>query len=730
MREQILSVLLFLVPSITNSLVWAQGDPANSQPSPPSASAPPVAELQPGTTVPRLVRFSGVVTNPSGKPGAGTVTATFSLYELQEGGSPLWAETQNIQMDDQGRYTVLLGATLPEGLPLDLFTTGKARWLGVQPQLPGAGEQPRVLLVGMPYALKASDADTLGGKPASSYVLSQDQAGSAGGGKTAAMGSASGHLGQAQKAGAENAQENNGSWGAAGGSGTPHFIPIWTSSTTLGNSILYQTLGEVGLGTKTPGARLDSVSKGIGVRGTSSSATGSGVVGLATSTSTSTYQNGVYGQNAGAGAGVAGIATNPSTGVGVYGQSANFAGVFGNALAPSGYSNGVYGQTASTVGGSGVVGISTATSGFSNGVFGQTVNWVGVGGQATATSGVPAYGVWGDSASTGGVGVAGFADATSGYTNGVYGNTASHNGNGVSGNATAPSGYTSGVSGSVVSPNGSGVLGLNFASLGPSATGVSGLSFATSGFGQGVYGQAASSTGAGVFGQILDTASYAAGVLGQVLSPNGVAGQFSAHSGQGLILQGLSGSNYTQVFTVDASGNLDISGNLTVAGSKSARVKLQDGREVALYAVESPENWFEDFGTAQLQGGAAEVALEPGFLQTVDTAADYHVFLTPNGDCHGLYVARKTSAGFEVRELGGGSATIAFDYRIVARRRGFETVRLQEVHIPQGPKSMPARLASMRPPEHVAPPAPPLVVPPQPPKITIPPIPHPVEPPH
>ena len=46
MREQILSVLLFLVPSITNSLVWAQGDPANPQSSPPSASASPVAELQ------------------------------------------------------------------------------------------------------------------------------------------------------------------------------------------------------------------------------------------------------------------------------------------------------------------------------------------------------------------------------------------------------------------------------------------------------------------------------------------------------------------------------------------------------------------------------------------------------------------------------------------------------------------------------------------------------------
>ena len=149
MKERILLVVLLLVPGFTNSLAWAQGDPANSQSSSPSAPAPSAAEPQAGTTVPHLVRFNGVVTDPSGKPAQGVLAATFSLYELQEGGSPLWAETQNIQLDDQGRYSVLLGATLPEGLPLDLFTTGKARWLGVQPQLPGAGEEPRVLLVAL-----------------------------------------------------------------------------------------------------------------------------------------------------------------------------------------------------------------------------------------------------------------------------------------------------------------------------------------------------------------------------------------------------------------------------------------------------------------------------------------------------------------------------------------------------------------------------------------------------
>jgi hypothetical protein len=105
-----------------------------------------------GSVVPRLVQFSGEVNEASGKPASGAVAVTFSLYELQAGGSPLWSETQTLTLDHQGRYSVLLGASSTEGLPLDLFTSGAAKWLGVQPQLPGVGEQPRMLLVGVPYA--------------------------------------------------------------------------------------------------------------------------------------------------------------------------------------------------------------------------------------------------------------------------------------------------------------------------------------------------------------------------------------------------------------------------------------------------------------------------------------------------------------------------------------------------------------------------------------------------
>src|SRR5271165_126892 len=102
-----------------------------------------------GAAVPRVTYFSGIVTDAAGKPQTGIVGITFSLHEIPEGGVALWEETQNVQLDEQGRYSVFLGTMRPEGLPLNLFTSGKARWLGVQPQLSGFGEQPRILLVGV-----------------------------------------------------------------------------------------------------------------------------------------------------------------------------------------------------------------------------------------------------------------------------------------------------------------------------------------------------------------------------------------------------------------------------------------------------------------------------------------------------------------------------------------------------------------------------------------------------
>src|SRR5262252_2044576 len=119
-------------------------------------------------TVPRLVRFSGAVKDAGGNPQNGVMGITFSLYKQEHSGEPLWHEIQNVQLDANGYYSVLLGASLSEGLPAEMFTTNEARWLGVEPV--GQAEQPRVLLLSVPYALKAADAETLGGIPASAFL--------------------------------------------------------------------------------------------------------------------------------------------------------------------------------------------------------------------------------------------------------------------------------------------------------------------------------------------------------------------------------------------------------------------------------------------------------------------------------------------------------------------------------------------------------------------------------
>jgi hypothetical protein len=82
------------------------------------------------TVVPPLIRFTGVIALPgtpnptSSTASAGLVTATFSLYQFQEGGAPLWSETQKVQLDEQGNYVVLLGAVVGKALELLPMGTG------------------------------------------------------------------------------------------------------------------------------------------------------------------------------------------------------------------------------------------------------------------------------------------------------------------------------------------------------------------------------------------------------------------------------------------------------------------------------------------------------------------------------------------------------------------------------------------------------------------------------
>ena len=213
---------------------------------------------QPSAPVPRLIKFSGVFQPSDGQPPASREVVTLSIYAEQEGGVALWREVQTVAVDTAGRYTVVLGASQPGGLPLEVFTSGEARWMSLDFARGAGVERPRVLIASVPYALKSQDADTLGGRPASAYQLAPlkgDVARSAG---VVAVGDALTVTPQSPATPNDTLP------------GTVNFLAKYVTTADVGNSAVFETGGKVGIGTTAP---LD----GLHVRFTNTSGTLTGL---------------------------------------------------------------------------------------------------------------------------------------------------------------------------------------------------------------------------------------------------------------------------------------------------------------------------------------------------------------------------------------------------------------------------------------------------------------------
>jgi len=150
----------------------------------------------------------------------------------------------------------------------------------------------------------------------------------------------------------------------------------------------------------------------------------------------------------------------------------------------------------------------------------------------------------------------------------------------------------------------------------------------------GVIGQTNSATAYGVWGA---NSGGGPGVLGSTASDtsSGVWGT------NGLSGPGVRGTAFGSGLAGLFEGTVNITGDLTVVGVKNAVVETATFGKRKLYALESPENWFEDFGHAKLVNGRAVITIEPVFAETVNTEGDYHVFVTPKGNCSGLYVSNQ-----------------------------------------------------------------------------------------
>ena len=647
-----------------------------------------------GATVPRLIRFGGVLKDSARKPLQGTVGITFALYKDQDGGAALWLETQNVALDAGGHYSVLLGATKDEGIPTELFISGQAQWLGVHVQ--DQPEQPRVWMVSVPYALKAADAETLGGLPPSAFAPAA---------KATSINSAANPAPTAAVAAIEVPIA-----AAPTGSGTTNFLPLWTSPSNLSSSVASQVGGNLGIGFSSPlpgsfASRLD-VNGGANIRGllqllptgsaTASAGRNSNAFDLVGSSFFSTlsqpanqrfrWQVEPVGNNTSSASGKLSLLYGPGSSTPTEtGFSISSRGVFTFASG-----QGFPGTITS-------VGLSAPASDFK--VSGSPItksgtlalNWkTAPTNLATANAIVKrdSAGSFHGAQIVGDLGVAGFTALTCSSCAGVSGvNTGgglgmyaqgggglfatASSGVGIWGQSSGTSGGSDGVHGVTSSATASGVAGVN-TSGGIGVYGAGG----TTRVGAGVYGTG----GNGVWG---DAGAISGGVGVYGTAQDGVAGLFNNNSGL-YPLEAINDDAAGPLFlawnhSTGSMCTIDSGTNLTCNGSKSAVVRVDnDQRWVALYAEESPENWFADYGSGQLRNGVATVRLETTYAQTVNTELEYHVFLTPNGDCNGLYVIHKTATSFEVHELKGGRSNIAFDYRIVAKRKGYEAVRLAD----------------------------------------------------
>jgi hypothetical protein len=709
------------------------------------------------STVPTLINFSGTITDINGKPLSGVRGVTFLLYKDSDGSiSPLWTETQNVQADSRGHYTVVLGSTTSQGLPKDLFASGEARWLGVQPEQ--QSEQPRVLLLSVPYALKAADAETIGGLPASAFVLAGSSNATAAAGSKSTASAAT----PASKPASAQATMDVTTTG-----GTLNTLPLWTTSTNVQSSALSQTgsgaAAKIGVATTAPAATLDVAGKGdirdtltLFPKGTDPTLAISGTIFKVDQTGKMTFIAGQTFPGAGT---LTGITTAAGSGLSGGGTSGTLslkvpsAGITNTMLqtptitVTANAAGGVTAPGLMTLGGSYTLGLKPCTTKQILQFSGTAWNCSNAG-TGTVTSVASGTGLTGGPVTGSGTLkidptiVPELAAAnTFTNTNTVNANSSNpalsvSNGTGVGINVVPGSGadgiditgtgeigvFSSAQYGGWFEGTTVGLEGINnsdfnlFAAsyafeFGPTTTTIGLWASSASPIGIGTYSEAESASvegaeagnfATGIWGDTSQTAGN--GVLATADDGNSV---FALNNSDGFAT-GFFG-NATTAFSDDpvlqTQGlgfggicTIDVSGNLSCSGSFASSVAVAGGsRKVALSGISSPENWFEDIGSGQLANGEAVVNIEPVFGETVNTSVDYHVFLTPNGDCKGLYVTQKSAASFIVHELGGGNSNITFDYRVVAKRRGFETVRLTDKTKVMTPSSKLSRTVRRRP---------------------------------
>jgi len=650
--------------------------------------------------VPQLINYQGRLTDELGDPFNGDVQITFTIYYLGEGGADFeWSETHPGITVTDGLFDVLLGSV--ETIPHDCFAGDTVAWLGITIG-DGPESEPRIRLVTVPWAYHALTADT------ADYALAAPGTGGDGGWTlTGNVVHLTDESDTVRVGGSDGGARVNISDQAGADVDSTTGLGVWTHDSNANKTTAGYFSAE---GTRGPATGI----RAIGLAETAdtvyglssfSTNTGSGAaVGVygETECAGDGYKIGVRGRGCGNGSGdvfgghfeTAGNMSGTGNKYGVYAKANNITGLA---------AYGVYGEAYNPNDGH-VYGGYFTTSGNGSG------DRFGVSSTASANNNAGVFGLYASSYNDGpGPVYAGYFVASlnsgGGTKRALNASATTHgdaNAYGLDIQATSlGSGTAYGIEANVVGTEDAEVYGGYFDVTSESTVKSTGLAVEATCSDVGyIYGMSSSATntstgnalggtftatGTGnVFGVIGtangDWATYSRGVWGWAEN----LGFGDAEAGYFAVSTNGTGTHYG-VYAYETAGGAGAAvyaaGDFAASGTKSAVVRTSEGTTL-MYAMESCEVWFEDFGDGQMIGGASHIELDPLFLETVtiDDVNPMKVFVQLNDDCNGTYV--KTSiTGFDVRELQRGTSDASFTYRVVAKRRGYEDERMRAAEV-------------------------------------------------
>ncbi len=153
------------------------------------------------------------------------------------------------------------------------------------------------------------------------------------------------------------------------------------------------------------------------------------------------------------------------------------------------------------------------------------------------------------------------------------------------------------------------------------------------------------------------------GVVGRSFCSSGftIGGYFEGNTYPGVNV------GYAYVGGNDGFGATKITG----LGAVAEIIPTANHGRVTLTCPESPEYWYQDYGSVKLVNGKAHVNLDPILIDVVfiDNKNPIRVFCTPVDMLYfnGVTIVNQTPTGFDLVELNGGKHSGKLDYQLVVK---------------------------------------------------------------